>query len=162
MPRHWPLVRFNGVLPTSAHPTLLRIQATLCLSLAFVFIALAFNVRPISRLPISVRKFRVQCTGMCISVLISRGEQYIANAHTWMCGLDFKRSMECVAQKRIKTALNLRTLFGNPEGVNGMGPDFFGDPCFYVLGCRLTKSYPPSEGEIKLAASGANTVNTPH
>jgi hypothetical protein len=49
---------------------------------------------------------------MAISVLISRGEQYIANAHTWMCGLVFKRSMECVALKRIKTALNLRTLFG--------------------------------------------------
>ena len=93
---------------------------------------------------------------MAILVLISRGEQCIANAHTRMCGLDFERSMECVALKRIKTALNLRTLFGNPEGVNGVGPVFFGD---FLL--RLTKSYPPSEGGIKLAAPGANTVNNP-
>ena len=47
-------------------------------------------------------------------------------------------------------------LFGNPAGVNGVGPDFFGD-----FLCRLTKSYPPSEGGIKLAAPGANTVNNP-
>ena len=59
---------------------------------------------------------------------------------------------------RIKTALNLRALLGNPEGVNCAGPDFFGDPCFYVLGCRLTKSYPPSEGGIKLSTPDANTA----
>ena len=39
------------------------------------------------------------------------------------------------------------------------GPVFFGDPCFYALGLRLTKSYPPSEGGIKPAAVDTNTVN---
>ena len=46
-------------------------------------------------------------------------------------------------------------MFGDPEGVNGVGLAFFGD---FLL--RLTKSYPPSEGGIKLAAPGANTVNS--
>jgi hypothetical protein len=38
---------------------------------------------------------------------------------------------------------------------NSVGPVFFGD---FLL--RLTKSYPPSGGGIKLAAPGANTVNS--
>ncbi len=37
-----------------------------------------------------------------------------------------------------------------------MGPAFFGD-----FLSRLTKSYPPSEGGIKLSKPGANTVNNP-
>ncbi|HEX5636591.1 MAG TPA: hypothetical protein VFY78_05860, partial [Gammaproteobacteria bacterium] len=52
-----------------------------------------------------------------ISVLMRRGEQYIANAHTRFCGLDFERSMECVALKRIKTALKQTPLCeGSPKG----------------------------------------------
>ncbi|MBI3188472.1 MAG: hypothetical protein HYZ31_11495 [Gammaproteobacteria bacterium] len=94
---------------------------------------------------------------MAISVLMRRGEQYIANAHTRMCGLDFERSMECVALKRIKTALKQKSLCeGSPKGQRA-GVHFFG----YFL-CASKESDSLSESEINLSAPGATTVNTPN
>ena len=58
--------------------------------------------------------------------------------------------------RRIKTALSLCTLCGNPAGINGVGPAFFGD-----FLSRLTKRYPPREGGTKLAAPDAKPVNNP-
>jgi hypothetical protein len=45
-------------------------------------------------------------------------------------------------------------------GVNSVGQYFLVTHAFYLLGLRLTKSYPPIKGGIKLAAPGANTENS--